>query len=301
MSINSFDDLFKKSTNFEELTKTLKGKKKDYNDDRFWKATKDKAGNAQAIIRFLPTSKGDELPWVETHTHAFKGPSGQWFIEACPSTIGKPCPVCEANQALWNSGSEEDKNVARSRKRVQKYISNILVVKDPANPANEGKVFLFKFGPQIMGKITDATSPQFEGDAKINPFHFTEGANFKLRISKKDKFDNYEKSVFEEQSTILDGDMDKIKALWESQFSLKEFTDPTQYQSYDQLKAKLDRVLGGSTQGSKSVEDDLLADDIPTFAESNTRATSNSIPGNTLEAEDLGSLDDLDAFQELLN
>lgn len=300
MSITSFDELFQQSTNFDQLTKTLKGKKKDYSDDRFWKPTKDKAGNAQAVIRFLPVAKGDDLPFVETYTHAFQGPGGQWYIENCPSTIGKPCPVCEANQALWNSGIDSNKDVARKRKRVQKFIANILVLKDSGNPANEGKVFLFKFGNQIMSKITDAADPKFEGDTKINAFHFKEGANFKLRITKKDKYDNYDSSVFDSQSFLFNGEVEKLKEVWESQYSLKEFTAPEEYKSYDELKTKLTKVLGGKAQAASTIEEEIEGEQIP-FAESVETVSGIQSTGETLEGVDLDSLsDDMDTFKSLL-
>jgi hypothetical protein len=62
-------------------------------DDRFWKATVDKAGNGSATIRFLPARDDDELPWVKMYSHGFQGPTGKWYIENCLTTIGQTDPV----------------------------------------------------------------------------------------------------------------------------------------------------------------------------------------------------------------
>jgi hypothetical protein len=79
---------------------------------------------------------------------------------------------------LWNSGIDSNKEVARKQKRKLTYVSNIYVVKDPANPDNEGKVFLFKYGKKIFDKLTEAMQPEFEDETAIDPFDFWTGANF---------------------------------------------------------------------------------------------------------------------------
>ena len=220
--------------------------KKSYVDDRIWKPVMDKTGNGFAIIRFLPAPKGEELPWAKLWNHAFQGPTGQWYIENSLTTIGQNDPVSEHNSALWNSGVESDKEIARKQKRKLQYYSNIYVVKDGANPENEGKVFLYRYGKKIFDKIMETMQPAFEDESPVNPFDFWQGANFKLKLRKVDGYWNYDKSEFEAPSAIFDDD-DQLEELWGKEHSLTAFTDASNFKSYDELKKRLDVVLSGVT------------------------------------------------------
>jgi hypothetical protein len=244
----SFADL-KKQSKMGSLTEKLikqveklnDGGSKD--DDRFWKPVMDKSGVGSAVIRFLPAPEGCELPWAQVWSHAFQGPGG-WLIDNCLTTLGQQCPVCEKNRVLWNSGSDRDKEEARKQKRKLSYYANIYVVRDPANPDNEGKVFLYKFGKKIYDKILAAMQPEFEDETPINPFDFWTGANFKLKLVKKDGYWNYDKSEFAAPSALLDGDDDELERIYKSLNNLNDFTDPKEFKSYDDLKKRLEYTLG---------------------------------------------------------
>ena len=245
----SFETLKKSSGKFDKLQNELEklnspAQTSSFQDDRFWKPELDKSGNGYAVFRFLPQPDGEELPWVRLWNHAFKGPGG-WYIENSLTTINKKDPVSEYNTELWNSGNESDKDIARKQKRVLKYYANIYVVSDTKHPENEGKIMLFRFGKKIFDKITEAMKPEFEDEKPINPFDFWEGANFKLKIRKVDGYWNYDKSEFDSPSAIKDND-DSIQQIWDKQFALKPFLAPENFKSYDELKAKVDKVLSGS-------------------------------------------------------
>ena len=229
----------------EEENKPLE--KKSYVDERLWKPELDKTGNGYAVIRFLPAVKGEELPWVKVWNHAFQGPTGQWYIENSLTTIGQKDPVSEMNTAYWNSGVESDKEIARKQKRKLQYFSNIYVVEDPKHPENEGKVFLFRFGKKIFDKIMETMQPAFEDEVAINPFDFWKGTDFKLKIRKVDGFWNYDKSEFGNKPSALFDNDDAIEEVWKKQYSLKEYSAPTNFKSYDELKTRLDTVLAGTT------------------------------------------------------
>ena len=211
-------------------------------DERFWKPEMDKTGVGSAIIRFLPAPEGEELPWVKIYSHAFQGPGG-WYIENSLTTLGQKDPVSEHNRDLWNSGSEKDKETVRKQKRKLSYYSNIYVVKDPAHPENEGKVFLFKFGKKIFDKILNAMQPEFEDEEPINPFDFWGGANFRLKIRKVEGYWNYDKSEFDSSSALFDDD-DALEALWKKEYSLSAIVAPDQFKSYEDLEKRLKYVLG---------------------------------------------------------
>ena len=207
------------------------GDKKSYNDDIYWKPELDKSGNGYAVIRFLPAPDGEDLPWAKVYSHAFQGPGG-WYIENSLTTVNKKDPVGEVNRKLWNSGIDSDKDIARKQKRKLSYYTNIQVVRDPAHPENEGKVFLYKFGKKIYDKITAAMQPEFEDETPINPFDLWEGANFKLKICKVAGFWNYDKSEFDSVSA-LDTDDAKLESIWKEEHSLTSFTNADQFKTYE--------------------------------------------------------------------
>ena len=212
-------------------------------DDRFWTPTVDKAGNGYAVVRFLPEPRGEDLPWVRMFNHGFQGPGG-WYIENSLTTFNEKDPVSEYNSMLWNNGTDAGKEQARKQKRRLTYIANIYVVKDPANPQNEGQVFLYKFGKKIFDKLNEAMNPEFEDESPINPFDFWEGADLKLKIRNVEGYRNYDKSEFDSPSALLDGDDDRLEKVYEGLYSLQDFMDRKNFKPYAELEAKLNRVLG---------------------------------------------------------
>ena len=217
-------------------------------DERLFKPVVDKTGNGFAVLRFLPAPDGEDLPWAKMYSHAFQG-NGGWYIENSLTTIGGKDPLGEYNRELWNTGSETNKEIVRKQKRKLNYYSNIYVVKDPTNPSNEGKVFLFKYGKKIFDKIMEAMQPEFEDESPINPFDFWVGANFKLKIVKKDGYWNYDKSEFDRVGPLLDDD-DAMEAIWKKEYSLNAITAPDQFKSYEDLERRMNMVLGLSPSSS---------------------------------------------------
>jgi len=260
---NSLDKLLKQVQKDESPTT----EKKSYVDERLWKPQVDKAGNGMAIIRFLPAPVNEEMPWVRVWNHAFQGPTGQWSIENSLTTLNQKDPVSEYNTQLWNSGVESDKEIARKQKRKLQYYANIYVVQDSANPENEGKVMLYKFGKKIFDKLMEAMQPAFEDETPINPFDLWEGANFKLKIRKVDGYWNYDKSEFESQSQLKPSD-EEMEAIYNKEYSLADFLAPTNFKSYDELKTRLDAVLTGTVATGKTAAqmvDEDETDFTPTF------------------------------------
>ena len=228
-------------------------------DERLWKPELDKTGNGYAVVRFLPAPDGEEIPWAKLYSHAFQGPGG-WYIENSLTTTGGKDPVSDYNRELWNSGNESDKDVVRRQKRKLSYYSNIYVVKDPVNPDKEGKVFLFKFGKKIFDKVMEAMRPEFEDESPINPFDFWQGANFKLKIVKKDGYWNYDKSEFAEVSPLLEDD-DALEALWKKEYSLSAVTAADQFKSYDDLEKRLKYVLGQKPAQRPRLDEEVSGED----------------------------------------
>jgi len=246
----------------KELNKLNDSQNNNGPDERFWKLTVDKVQNGHAVIRFLPASKGESVPWVRMFSHGFQGPGG-WYIEKSLTTINKKDPVSEYNTKLWNSGIESDKELARKQKRKLQYVSNIYVVSDPSNPDNEGKVFLFQYGKKIFDMINDKMNPEFDDETPVNPFDLWSGANFRLRARKVAGFRNYDKSEFDTASPLL-GDDDELEKVWNTQYSLEELVAPDQFKSYDELKTRFEKAIGvAESMTSVSSSEDSGYDEVP--------------------------------------
>ncbi len=251
----------------EKTNKTGNG-----SDDRLWKPEVDKAGNGYAVIRFLPAPDKEDLPWAKLYSHAFQGPGG-WYIENSLTTVGGKDPVSEYNTELWNSGTDANKQIARNQKRKLSYYTNIYVVKDPSNPDNEGKVFLYKFGKKIFDKIMAAMQPEFEDESPINPFDFWQGANFKVKIKKVAGYWNYDSSEFSVVSPLLDDDK-ALEEIWKKEYSLAEITDASQFKTYDELKKRFDYVLGNKKSTvSQAFDEEVASEELPPRPEEEVATT----------------------------
>jgi hypothetical protein len=304
----SFDALKKsRSSSLDKLNAQLeKVSQKSYsdpNEGKFWKPTRDKAGNGFAIIRFLPASEGEEMPFVRIWDHGFQGPTGLWYIENSLTTLNQDDPVSEYNSKLWNSGIDSDKEQARKQKRRLKYVANIQVIKDGANPENDGKVFLYQFGKKIFDKLNDLMNPQFEDETPVNPFDLWEGANFRLKIRQFEGYPNYDKSEFDSPSALSDDDAE-LERIWKQQHSLQELLDPKNFKSYAELKAKLYRVLAMDEEPSTPTQATDDSDDLDLSSMGNTQqaAPAPSAPAAPAAAMSMDDDDDdLSIFKELAN
>jgi len=278
----SFADLKKnRAASINSLNEELgKFQKKTYTDnsDKYWQLTVDKAGNGSATIRFLPSPEGESKPVIRFWEHSFEGPKkgdekGQWYIEKSLTTLGQDDPVSEYNNKMWETGLKKNQDIVRDRKRKLYYVSNIYVVKDPANPDNDGKVFLYKYGQKIFTRINDLMNPAFDDIEKVNPFDLWEGANFKLRATKVAGYRNYDKSDWDKPSPLLDDDAE-LERIWKSEESLEKVIDPSEFKTYAQLKARLDKVLRINTSDdleaqktAKPKMDKLNSDDNPPWTD----------------------------------
>jgi len=287
----SFSTLKKNSNSaFEKLTRELEkisSTESNTGDDRFWKPELDKSGNGYAVIRFLPAPEGEDIPWVKVFSHAFQGPGG-WYIENSLTTLGKSDPVGDMNRELWNSGSDKDKEIARKQKRKLSYYSNIYVVKDPVNPQNEGKVFLFKFGKKIFDKIMGAMQPEFEDESPVNPFDLWQGADFKLKIMKKDGYWNYDKSEFASSGTLGNFDDDDLEVIYKKEHSLSAFTDASNFKTYEELEKRMSLVLKGRPQqrvDMETEEDEDFEVEIPRTTSSVSKVREEVTPRISSEDE----------------
>lgn len=309
--MTSFSSLKKSSGDLARLAKEIEkintpASDKKRGDDRFWQPEVDKAGNGSAVIRFLPPAAvdGDDgLPWVRIFNHGFKGPTGKWYIENSLTTINLKDPVAEYNSKLWNASSDDnspERKQAREQKRKLSYISNVYVVSDPKNPDNEGKVFLFRYGKKIFDKITALMNPQFEGDTPVNPFDFWNGSNFKLRIRQVEGYRNYDMSTFEGQGKLLQDD-EAMEAIWKKQYSLKEFVDPKNFKSYEDLKRRLEEVLdeegssGSNEMPRMKPSQPFLADEKPNFAAKKAVVEDDDTPPFSTDDDD----EELAAFKKM--
>jgi hypothetical protein len=297
----SFRDLKSKNT-LEHLTaemeKVTKKTSESYKDDRFWRPELDKSSNGYAVIRFLPPSANEDVPWARLWSHGFQGPGG-WYIENSRTTLSEKDPVSELNTKLWNSGTESDKEIARNRKRRLSYISNILIISDPANPQNEGKVFLYKYGKKIFDKVCEAMQPEFQDETPIVPFDFWKGADFKLKVRKVAGFINYDKSEFALPTALFDEDDSRLEELWNKQYSLSEFSDPSNFKSYEELTNRLAVVLGDDIRSAAPAKVPTAEDVEGAISAQTAFGSTNTNTTNTASDDNSEGTDALSYFEKL--
>jgi len=293
---NSFASLKKnRSADLERLNQSIEkinNPKNNFSreDERFWKAELDKSGSGYAVIRFLPSPENEDMPYVRVFNHGFQGPGG-WYIENSLTTIGQKDPLAEYNSTLWNSGIEANKEIARKQKRRLTYFSNIFVVEDKANPQNEGKNFLFRYGKKIFDMVSSMANPEFEDETQVDVFNLWDGANFKLKIRKLDGYSNYDKSEFITAAPLFEDD-DKMESVWKSQHSLEEFVNESNFKSFDDLKTRLDTVLGNTPSPAMSAPASVEATSAP-FDGGHPITSTPSSTGETTND------DNLDYFKKL--
>lgn len=293
----------------QELAKLNTNQESGKGDDRFWYPATDKAGNGFAVIRFLPAPGEEDVPFIRVWEHGFKGPAGLWYIENSLTTIGKPDPVGELNSKLWNASDDDNsptRKQARAQKRKLTFISNIYIVQDQANPENNGTVRLFKFGKKIYDKLNEAMNPQFADEDPMNPFDLWSGANFKLKIRQVEGYRNYDKSEFATPGPLFDDD-EQMETVWKQEYSLQAFLAPSNFKSYEELKTRLNRVLGLDESGKKTPETSRVEvasrpksdedDDMPWAPPK----TERSAPSKVTAVPDDEDDDDLKFFQRLSN
>jgi len=271
-------------------------------DDRFWRPTLDAAKNGFAVIRFLPSPVADQLPYVRYWNHGFQGPTGRWMIENCPTSIGGKCPVCEANSMLWAKNTDESKKIVRQRKRKLSYVANIIVLEDSKNPEAVGTVKLFRFGKKIFDKLMDRMQPEFADEQPLNPFDMWSGADFALKIREVDDYRNYDKSEFRAPSALFDGDEGRLSQVVDQLHSIEEWSDPSNYKSYDELQTQLNMTLGAAqpttAQARDNIREQLAAPPVGQVAQPTAppKASAPEIPA-PVESDD----DDMAYFQRLAN
>ena len=291
MSFASLKKASQAGNTFEKLTREIEKINQPQTtgaDERLWKPELDKSGNGYAVIRFLPSPDGEEMPWAKIWSHSFKGPGGQWYIENSLTTIGKDDPVSELNRELWNSGRDADKATARTQKRKLSYYSNIYVVSDPVHPENEGKVFLYKYGKKIFDKLVEAMQPAFADETPLDPFNLWQGADFKLKIRKVDGYWNYDKSEFAAPATLGGLEDQALEDIWKKSYSLNEFEAAKNFKTYEQLQARLNLVLGTRPapvvvdESQEQVKPDNWGKEVTDFREKAVAASPVEDGGNTL-------------------
>lgn len=299
---------------FDKVSKVMKSSEKKFvgeDDNTYWQPTIGKDGNGYAVVRFLPAPADEDVPFIIYYDHGFKGPGG-WYIERSRTSLGEDDPVTEHNSLLWDSGEAGKKLVQGDgskerpgRKRRKHFVSNILVINDPAKPECNGKVYRYKYGTKIYEKLNAAMHPVFPGVAKINPFDpYENGANFNIRITIKDGYLNYDHSSFDNPEA-LKLDVKALTAIENSLYSLQAELAPEKYKSYDELKRRFERVIGEKVDAVHQTNEERIPTkvlDTPSrpMAAQKSIPVSNEIPFDIDSGGDQSD-DSLEFFERLAN
>jgi len=248
--------------NFEAMKESVGGKdpfandtKRYAKDERFYMLSKDKDGNGAALIRFLPDSERAMIQKLfKLNTTIVKNGKKRFVSEFSPSNIGAPCPFQEKWQDLWNAGVKDDvkdaqgnitQHGSKSFGRGTKFITNIKVLKDPANPENEGKIFLYEMSGALKDKIQSAVDPSEQdralGAVPKELFNPLSGNSFRL-VAKRGSngqinYDNSE--VINEVTSIYNTVEEALEDIKNNSHKLSDLMKPESFMSYDELVKKL--------------------------------------------------------------
>lgn len=255
MSINLADLKAQQAKLLEKIKNKASNTGNSFEDSRIWNVTFDKEKGGGATIRFLPSPDGaTEMPYEKVIRHFFQGPNGKYYTEASLRTLDEKDPVADLNYRLYNTKIKSNQDQASRQKQKPRYYTNILVINDNANPENNGKVFLYEYGPAVQNMIEEKMFPNEVTDPgvePINPFNIFEAPNLILKLTPqklgKAIVPSYDKSHFDYKMTDITETHDNIEEILQSCHSLKEFTDPENFKSFKELSDKLIEVLGEET------------------------------------------------------
>jgi len=242
--------------NWDELENNLdddvKGGKKSFIDDRYWKLSTDENGSGGAIIKLLIDK--EQVAFTKVYKHAIQSYDGvnkkkRWYINTSPSTVGLPCPASEIWAMIKAENNEQSKEELGSFRRQIKFVTNIKVIKDPANPENEGKIFLWEFGKKIKDKFDSALKPSETerqmGEEPKQLYDPTQNWVVKVKQKKGEGgFPNYDDTTVDMYPEALYKDREEIKKdILEKTYTLSDLRKPEAFRPYEELKSSLKYVL----------------------------------------------------------
>ena len=317
--MSAFDDF-----NFDNLMSANGGKnpfedtsKSFARDERFYVLGKDENGSGSALIAFLPDAHKHIIQRVyKINSSIVKNGKKRFCAEYSPSTIGLPDPFQEEWARRYNAG---DKDGARQFARTVRYITNIKVIKDPANPENEGKIFLYDMSQSMSAKIQKALSPSEAdmqlGEERMEVYNPIAGYIFTLKCVKgANGIPSYDASSFKplgpnktiygtytndtEKAEIIQKIISDIK---ENTYDLGEFSRPEAYLSYEELKDKFNYVTFADNVESKpaSAKVESATPDVEINAADVATVASVSVPETS--ANPAPATNKTDSLDELLN
>jgi hypothetical protein len=192
-----------------------------------------KVGNT-FTVRLLPFAKDPSKTFFHYYNHGWNSfATGQYVQTLSPQTFGERDPIAEERFKVLRTGSEEDKEKMSAVRRLEKWLVNVYVIDDPANPDNNGKVKILRYGKQLQKIITEAI--EGEDAEEFGPRIFdlgSEGVNFKIKVEQQGDFPTYVSSRFTAAGKV-DLSEDQQKDIYDGVFDLTEvFT----LKSYDDLK-----------------------------------------------------------------
>ena len=267
-------------------------------DERFWVLSKDENFNGNAVIRFLPNKNQEEIPYKLMYKHnVYLGKNS--FLDRCPTTIEKDCPVCQWNKDL----NDRDFVYKKGLYRKKSWICNILVINDPANEENNGKVFLFEFGKQIYDILMDAINPEIDEDddeddrpEPIWYFDLDEGVNFKLKLKKEGTFPTWVKSKFANSPSTLESEIERFGLeeddIINQLYDLDTVIPESSYKEYNELQLKFKNFLDRAELDSTSIQVEKAEDEaLETYKSSKASASKKAKQVASMDESDEGDDD----------
>ena len=205
--------------------------------------------------------------------------TGEYVSILSPTTFNERDPISEDRFKTLKMGTEDEKEKVKTVRRAEKWLVNILVIKDPVNPENNGKVKMLRYGKQLQKVILDAIEGEDAEEFGEKVFDFAQGnAVFKIKVDTNGDFANYTSSRFTTGTQFELGEQEQQRVFSELH-DLEAVYEP---KSYDEVKAFYNTHFYVKEEAKSN---DQPATTEPTFSEEdNEKLVAELAGGGALEA-----------------
>lgn len=201
---------------FDKIKDALK-KTDRVSNSAFGNIMKFPAGHTYTI-RLIPDVENIDDTFFHHYVNQWSSKKDGSFTSALSlKTFGERDPISEERWKLYkewkDAGPAKDEKFENPIKEREQWFVNILVVDDPANPDNNGKVKILSMGPQLKDIVDDAMTGESADDFGAAIFDLSkDGCDFKIKADEQGVFTTYIKSRFSTKSSIdlSDEEIDEV-------------------------------------------------------------------------------------------
>jgi len=190
-------------------------------------------------VRLLPDSKSPADTFLHYYVHGWNSFATGAYVQAIsPQTFGERDPISEERFRAKRTGTDDEKSKMEAVRRSEKWLVNVYVIEDPANPENNGKVKILRYGKQLQKIILEAIEGEDAEEYGVERVFDLgpEGVNLKIKVEQQGDYPSYVSSRFTAAGKLKLSE-DEQQKIYDSVNTLKDvFT----VKSFDELKQMVD-------------------------------------------------------------